>query len=143
MHKVGYCHRDLKPWNIMLSNDLCSAKVIDFSYATPLNADVECPSFLKGYLSGTKQFMAPEQFESSITDFSKLDVWALGVTLMSMLVVEFAFESPDDPKFESFNPEVFLSSVAFENNEEKRTICDMLRKMLTKDLNKRMSIEEV
>lgn len=87
--------------------------------------------------------MAPEQFENSITDFSKLDVWALGVTLMSMLVVEFAFESPDDPKFESFNPEVFLSSVAFENNEEKRTICDMLRKMLTKDLNKRMSIEEV
>jgi serine/threonine protein kinase len=37
MHKAGFCHRDLKPWNIMLSNDLCSVKVIDFSYSTPLS----------------------------------------------------------------------------------------------------------
>jgi serine/threonine protein kinase len=37
MHKRGFCHRDLKPWNIMLSDDLSSAKVIDFSYSTSLD----------------------------------------------------------------------------------------------------------
>ena len=36
MHSKGICHRDLKPWNIMLSDDLLDAKVIDFSYSTPL-----------------------------------------------------------------------------------------------------------
>lgn len=142
MHKSGYCHRDLKPWNIMLSNDLCSVKVIDFSYATPIDLD-KCPDFLRGFLSGTKHYMAPEQFQDRIDNFSKLDVWALAVLLMSMLTVDFAFESPNDPKFESFDPELFLADVAFENNDEKRTICDMLRRMLVKDIGQRMSIEEV
>lgn len=39
MHEKGFCHRDLKPWNIMLSDDLSSAKVIDFSYSTPLDSE--------------------------------------------------------------------------------------------------------
>jgi serine/threonine protein kinase len=62
MHSRGFCHRDLKPWNIMLNDSLSSAKVIDFSYSTPLNADdisEKCPK-LKGWLSGTLYFMAPE-----------------------------------------------------------------------------------
>lgn len=56
MHERGYCHRDLKPWNIMLSEGKDSIKVIDFSYATPLNKyEFEnAPDFLKGFLPGTK-----------------------------------------------------------------------------------------
>lgn len=104
MHKVGYCHRDLKPWNIMLADDLCSIKVIDFSYSSPLKIE-NCPQFLRGYLSGTKQFMAPEQFESAMDDFSKLDVWACGVLLLNMLTLEFAFDSPNDPRFKSLDVE--------------------------------------
>lgn len=62
MHSRGFCHRDLKPWNIMLSDDLSDAKVIDFSYSTSLYKDdfENSPDILKGFLSGTKQFMAPE-----------------------------------------------------------------------------------
>ena len=37
MHARGVAHRDLKPWNVMLSDDLANAMVIDFSYATPLD----------------------------------------------------------------------------------------------------------
>ena len=55
MNSRGYCHRDLKPWNIMLVEDLSEAKVIDFSYSTPLDQkELEnCPKILKGFLSGT------------------------------------------------------------------------------------------
>ena len=62
MHERGFCHRDLKPWNIMLVEDLSAAKVIDFSYSSPLDVEKleSCPDMLKGFLSGTIQFMAPE-----------------------------------------------------------------------------------
>ena len=39
MHQRGFCHRDLKPWNVMLSDDLSAAIVIDFSYSTPLDKE--------------------------------------------------------------------------------------------------------
>ena len=56
MHSKGYCHRDLKPWNVMLTDDLANAKVIDFSYSTPLTKSnfEECPDILKKFLPGTK-----------------------------------------------------------------------------------------
>lgn len=53
MHKKGYCHRDLKPWNVMLTENLDNAKVIDFSYSTPFDPEKfkALPDFLKGFLS--------------------------------------------------------------------------------------------
>jgi len=62
MHQKGYCHRDLKPWNIMLTENLDTAKVIDFSYSIPFDKATfdELPHHLKGFLNGTKQYMAPE-----------------------------------------------------------------------------------
>jgi serine/threonine protein kinase len=57
MHKKGYCHRDLKPWNIMLNDDFTAVKVIDFSYSTSLNQKIlqKSPAnpILEGWLSGT------------------------------------------------------------------------------------------
>lgn len=56
MHSRGYCHRDLKPWNIMLNEHLDSCRVIDFSYAIPLDSakQEKLPEFLRGFLDGTK-----------------------------------------------------------------------------------------
>ena len=57
MHQAGVAHRDLKPWNVMLCDDLASAKVIDFSYATPLCleelSNLPATEILSGWLSGT------------------------------------------------------------------------------------------
>jgi serine/threonine protein kinase len=93
----GYCHRDLKPWNIMLNEHLDSARVIDFSYSIPFDKvkQEKVPDFLRGFLDGTKQFMAPEQLNKECfpltDDFSKIDVWALGVTLVHMLTLTLPF----------------------------------------------------
>lgn len=57
MHSRGFCHRDLKPWNIMLTKDLSTVKVIDFSYSTALHPEEfkKCPDLLKGMLSSPFQ----------------------------------------------------------------------------------------
>jgi serine/threonine protein kinase len=48
--------------------------------------------------------MAPEQFnqekEPIMKDFSKLDVWALGVLLVNLLTLDYAFVSPQDSEAE-------------------------------------------
>ena len=58
--------------------------------------------------------MAPEQLNEKrfpiMDDFSKVDVWALGVLLINMLTLDFAFPRADDPKLQQFleNPEQFF-----------------------------------
>ena len=72
------------------------------------------PDILKGFLSGTKQFMAPEQMPHDkfplTDDFSKIDVWALGVLLINMLTLDFPFENATHTDYESFIecPEAFF-----------------------------------
>jgi serine/threonine protein kinase len=122
----------------MLTDDLSNAKVIDFSYSTPLTKSEfdECPDILKGYLSGTKQFMAPEQMPKEkfplMDDFSKIDVFALGVFLTNMLTLDFAFENcvDDSEKYKRFlnNPKDFFEShgVEFYDEDELNDICDLL-----------------
>ena len=77
----------------MITKDLSTIKVIDFSYSTALDPEEfkKCPDIFKGKLNGTPEFLAPEQLEQRIEDFSKLDIWALGVLLINMLTVDFAF----------------------------------------------------
>ena len=36
VHAQGRIHRDLKPWNIVLSDDLTETKLIDFGLSTPI-----------------------------------------------------------------------------------------------------------
>lgn len=113
MNSKGYCHRDLKPWNIMFNNDLSALKIIDFGYATPINEEEfsKSPSYLKGKLSGTVNYMAPELNLPEI-DFSlaKADVFALGVILFNLLTGTFPFSSVKDPQYGIFcsNPIVTL-----------------------------------
>lgn len=133
MNKRGFAHRDLKPWNIMLVKDLSSARVIDFSYSTPLDQkrlDIS-PGILKAFLPGTVNFMAPEQADKEpfTTDFSKIDVWALAVLLINMLTLDFAFDGveQDRPNYDKFMacPQDFFKTqgVKFESKEELHAIC--------------------
>ena len=96
MHNSGYCHRDLKPWNIMMSSDLRSVKIIDFGYATPLDPEelAQASRFLRGKLSCTANYMAPELYQAQIEgNLANADVFALGVILINFLTGDYAFDS--------------------------------------------------
>src|SRR5688572_21962203 len=80
-HRAGVVHRDVKPSNVMVSEDDV-AKVLDFGLAKPL----EPVSFRTqaGRMLGTVRYMAPEQLAGAETD-TRCDQFAFGVTAFELL----------------------------------------------------------
>ena len=75
-------HRDIKPMNVMISNDGV-VKLIDFDAAREnIEGEVE-----DTYLMGTKEFAAPEQYGFGQSD-ARTDIYALGIMLNVMLTGE-------------------------------------------------------
>lgn len=80
-HKAGIVHRDVKPSNVMVSDD-GSVKVLDFGLAKPL-APV---SFRTGHgqVVGTPRYMAPEQLAGAMVD-ARTDQYSFAVTAYELV----------------------------------------------------------
>jgi HD-GYP domain-containing protein (c-di-GMP phosphodiesterase class II)/tRNA A-37 threonylcarbamoyl transferase component Bud32 len=79
-HTAGLVHRDVKPSNILLTDDL-RAKVVDFGLAREFDSS----RTRHGSLLGTLEFLAPEQFADAPTAGPPADVYSLGATLFWVL----------------------------------------------------------
>ena len=80
-HHAGIVHRDVKPENVLLSDD-GRVKVADFGLARAVaNATSHTTS---GILMGTVGYLSPEQVERGLAD-PRSDVYAAGIVLFEML----------------------------------------------------------
>ena len=79
-HRAGIIHRDLKPANILLEEDLARVWITDFGLAH-MGEDQGITQTAS--LSGTPQFMAPEQVDGGKVDH-RADLYGLGATLYVM-----------------------------------------------------------
>lgn len=86
-HSRGVIHRDVKPANIILTNN-GFAKIVDFGIARVLAADTT--GLTKG-VTGTIYYMSPEQALGKPLD-PRTDVWSLGVVLLEMLTGRSPFQ---------------------------------------------------
>ncbi len=84
-HSKGVVHRDVKPANILITQD-DQVKLTDFGIARLDASNLT----LDGQLLGTPNYMAPEQIQGEPTDH-RADIFSLGVVLYEMLTGEKPF----------------------------------------------------
>lgn len=148
-------HRDLKPDNFAVNND--QVYVIDFGKASIENENTFI-SLDNRY--GTAIYSAPElntlffDGQNRVIDWRKADVWALGVSLFSMLmeenppwVLQGEVANPLDPIFQCICRERRLHEFIALNAEDFEEIStdaiDLLQQMLIENPDERITINGI
>ncbi|MDQ4006092.1 MAG: Stk1 family PASTA domain-containing Ser/Thr kinase [Actinomycetota bacterium] len=87
-HAQGIVHRDIKPENVMIRASDGAVKVADFGLARAF-ADSRV-SQAPGTVTGTVQYLAPEQIEGMPAD-PRTDLYAVGIVLYELLTGQVPF----------------------------------------------------
>jgi len=142
-HEQGVLHRDLKPGNILVKDDLGAVKLTDFGIAKALDEAVDGHLTATGVIVGTPFYLDPERARGAAS-VEKSDLYSLGATFYRLLTgvppakapsamdAVALIQSPKDPRWvRDVNPRV---------SEELE---DVVMMMLAKDLRYRLTTYEV
>lgn len=138
MNSSGIVHRDIKPDNILISDE-GEVKIVDFGLSR--EEDQQTVS-IKGEMFGTPQYLAPEYIDGKKLTV-KTDIYSLGVTLFYMVsgVLPFQAGTPMALLSKQLNEQPpMLNKISSDISEE---FADIVNAMLAKDPEARISIESL
>ena len=143
LHSVKICHLDLKMNNIFINGNN-DAKISDFS----ISVDYSKMSTYKLTGSGTHKFISPETIKKEVLDtkdLHKVDFWSLGVILYYLSVGKYPYELNEVDTTSNEDLQKILKNTLDFGTEHNLSIStkDFITRLLEKDYNKRISMEEV
>ncbi len=143
-HQEGITHRDLKPDNVMLSDE-GRVKVLDFGLAKPkagfasAASDSDLPTqhmTEEGRILGTVSYMSPEQAEGKHVD-ERSDIFSLGILFYEMLTGQRPFRGDTPASTLSAIIKDAPQSASDLKPSIPRDLAKLLRRCLAKDPERR------
>lgn len=123
-HKKGVIHRDIKPHNILISNEGRQVKVADFGIAKAVSNSTITNI---GSIIGSVHYFSPEQAKGQPVS-KNADLYSLGIVLYEMLIgrVPFRGDSPISIALQHINEDIEFTP------EEKTKIPHSIRTLISK-----------
>ncbi|HRI70854.1 MAG TPA: protein kinase, partial [Polyangium sp.] len=95
VHTKGFVHGDLKPENVLVQRDFSRATILDLGLTRKASAsEVRHANSTPSTMSGTLEYMAPEQCESHDIVGIRADLYAVGVIVYEMVTGRVPFWGP-------------------------------------------------
>ncbi|MFT7464027.1 MAG: serine/threonine protein kinase [Pseudohongiellaceae bacterium] len=127
LREHGVVHRDIKPGNIMVTDD-STVKVIDLGFA--MTADGEGGD--GATTIGTAAFLSPEQAQGRVDLDVRSDIYALGASLYQLVLGELPFSGDDEELVQKAVLEG-LSATATKGGRISAHMHYFIEKMMAKD----------
>jgi serine/threonine protein kinase len=129
-HRKGLVHRDVNPWNILVSKD-GKAKLTDLGLA--IIRDERAGAVTRdGATVGTFDYLSPEQAKASRSAEPRSDIYSLGCTLYHMISGQVPFPAPSLPEklyaHQLQEPEPLSARVPGVPEGLEEVICRMMKK---------------
>ena len=140
LHEYGIVHRDLKPENILLitKGENSKIKLADFGVSKILGPNEQCTESF-----GTISYVAPEVLQGKPYNKS-VDLWSVGVIIYLLLSGFLPFDdenSENEIIKQTIENDVSFDSSVWDNISHEAK--DLIRSLLCKEPDKRISIKEV
>ncbi|KNE63558.1 CAMK/CAMKL protein kinase [Allomyces macrogynus ATCC 38327] len=136
-HDKGWCHRDVKLENVMLSDDHKQCHLIDFGFATRIPED-------GGMLTtplGSGAYASPEMLQKLPYAGPDVDVWSLGIVLYTLICGRFPFRG-DSPR--ELLQRVVSGTVTFPTGRTySPALVDLVHRCLAVDRTARITIADM
>jgi serine/threonine-protein kinase len=152
IHQFGILHRDIKPGNIMLQDDM-TIKLTDFGIARIIDSNLTMTS----EIIGSPAYMAPESFTDSRCTDQRSEIFSMGVLAYELFTGKKPFsgsniqemvqciknDKPEDPK--SLVPELsvelqyLIGKMLCKKPEERFQSVDDIIPLLESQLNRNLT----